>query len=96
MNSLDEALKSLNAELKGNPLIEKYQRLNKLIHESDELTRMRNEISFLQKCDDNEEEKQRYYDLLSIYNKNPLIIEFKNTSNDVYNLLMEIKDNLEL
>ena len=97
MNSeIKESLNKVKKDLLDEPIVQEYIRLKELIFKSDELSNLKKCISFLQKCNPSEEEKEEYYKLLNEYNKNPLIIQFKSVSDDVCDLLEEIKKELEI
>ena len=95
-NDIKESLNKVKKDLLNEPIVKEYVRLKELILESDELSKLKKRISFLQKCHVSEEEKDEYYKLLNEYNNNPLIIQFKSVSDDVCNLLEEIKKELEI
>ena len=95
-NDIKESLNKVKKDLLNEPIVKEYLRLKELILESDELSKLKKRISFLQKCHVSEEEKDEYYKLLNEYNNNPLIIQFKSVSDDVCNLLEEIKKELEI
>ncbi len=95
-NDIKESLNKVKKDLLNEPIVKEYVRLKELILESDELSKLKKRISFLQKCHVSEEEKDEYYKLLNEYNNNPLIIQFKSVSDDVCDLLEEIKKELEI
>lgn len=95
-NEIKESLNKVKKDLLNEPVVQEYLRLKELILESDELSKLKKRISFLQKCHPSEEEKDEYYKLLNEYNNNPLIIQFKSVSDDVCNLLEEVKKELEI
>lgn len=95
MNNLDEAITNLKKDLLDDPLIKRYLSLEKLVNSSKELNELKKEIDYLKKCDISEEDKLKYKELMKKYNNDPLIIEFKNVSDEVYNLLNEIKEEIE-
>ena len=93
--TLDEAIFLVSKDLMEDPLIQKYLSLEKLMENSPELIELKREINYLKKCDIKEEDKLKYQYLTKKYNSDPLVIEFKNISDEVYNLLNEIKEELE-
>lgn len=92
---LDEAIQNTKKEILNEPVVQDYLRLKKLIESSSYLTNLEKEIKYLQKCNPTEEEKEKYFSLLKKYNEDPLVIQFKNISEDVYNFLEEVKKELE-
>jgi cell fate (sporulation/competence/biofilm development) regulator YmcA (YheA/YmcA/DUF963 family) len=92
---IDEAIEKIKGDIDNDPLIMRYLKLEELISSSESLNSLKKEIDFLKKCNINEEEKVKYKDLLNKYNSDPLVIEFKNISDEVYNLLEEIKEEIE-
>jgi len=92
---IDETIETIKDDLLNDPLIIRYLELEKLISSSESLNSLKKEIDHLKKCNINEEEKIKYKNLLEQYNSNPLVNEFKNVSDDVFNLLEEIKEEIE-
>jgi len=92
---IDEAIESIKDDLLNDPLINRYLELEELISSSESLNSLKKEINYLKKCNINEEEKIKYKNLLKQYNNNPLVTEFRNVSDEVFNLLEEIKEELE-
>jgi len=92
---IDETVETIKDDLLNDPLIIRYLELEKLISSSESLNSLKKEIDYLKKCNINEEEKIKYKNLLEQYNSNPLVNEFKNVSDDVFNLLEEIKEEIE-
>lgn len=92
---IDETIETIKDDLLNDPLIIRYLELEKLVSSSEYLNSLKKEIDYLKKCNINEEEKIKYKNLLEQYNSNPLVNEFKNVSDDVFNLLEEIKEEIE-
>jgi len=92
---ITKSLKLVKDDIYDEPCVQKYLRLKNLIDKSSRLNKLYMQIKYLQKCDCNIEEKKKYYSLLKEYNEDPLIIEFNNISEQVYNLLNEIKEEIE-
>ncbi len=89
-------IKELQNDILDEPLIKKYIVLKEIYDNSIELKSLRNKIKSLKNCHIKDEEKVEYYRILKEYNNNPLVIEFKNVSDDVCNFLEEIKKEIEL
>jgi len=92
---LDLALQKLKSYIFDDPSVQEYLKLKDIIYNDPNLIEMRNKIKYLKKCDINEEQKKEYLELIQEYNRSPLIVQFKNVSEDVYNLLNEIKKEIE-
>ena len=95
-NEIKNALNKVKEDLFNEEIVQEYIRLKEVIEKSEELSNLQKRISFLQKCNPTNDEKEEYYKLLKQYNENPLIIQFKNISDEVYDLLEEIKKELEI
>lgn len=95
-NEIKEKLNIVKKDLLDEPIVQEYLRLKELVLKSDELSNLKKQISFLQKCNPTNEEKEEYYRLLNEYNNNPLVIQFKSVSEDVCDLLEEVKKELEI
>ena len=93
---IKESLNKIKEDLLNEPIVQEYIRLKELIEKSDELSSLRKHISYLQNCHPSDESREEYYKLLKQYNENPLVIQFKSVSDEVNDLLEEIKKELEI
>ncbi len=93
---IKESLNKIKEDLLSEQIVQEYIRLKELIEKSDELSGLRKHISYLQNCHPSDENREEYYKLLKQYNNNPLVIQFRSVSDEVYDLLEEIKKELEI
>ena len=93
---IKESLNKIKEDLLSEQIVQEYIRLKELIEKSDELSSLRKHISYLQNCHPSDENRKEYYKLLKQYNNNPLVIQFRSVSDEVYDLLEEIKKELEI
>ena len=95
-NEIKNALSKVKEDLFNEKIVQEYIKLKEIIENSEELSNLHKKISYLQKCQPTEDEKEEYFKLLKQYNENPLIVQFKSISDEVYDLLEEIKKEIEL
>ncbi|MFA6755935.1 MAG: YlbF family regulator [Bacilli bacterium] len=93
---IKDNIDNLKSELMNDPTILEFLDLKKEVENDRVLKNLRNKIQFLKDCKMNDEQKNNYNKLLDEYNKNPLVINYKRAEENAYDLLNEIKDNLEL
>ena len=90
MTNIDEALKTLKAELDNSSVIKEYLRLKEVIENDEDLKSMRKEIARLT----NENKKEEHDALLEIYNSHPIVVNYQLAREEVVSLLSQIKDVL--
>lgn len=95
MNKYDELIIIIRNELMKKEVVNEYFKLKKIIGESKYIQNLDNEIKYYQKCKMNDEEKNKYLELLDTYNNDPLIVQYKNVREEVEIILSEIKDILK-
>ncbi len=95
-NEIRNSLNKVKKDLFNEPIIKEYLRLKELLENSDELSKLRKQISFLQNCHPSNENREEYYKILKQYNDDPLVIQFKSVADEVYDLLEEVKKELEI
>ena len=88
MNKPEEIAEELHNELLKEPVIQEYLRLKNLYFSNPELEELRTNIARL-KAENKEEE---WENLLEVYDKHPLVVNYKNALEDARELLEEIKE----
>lgn len=94
MNNLDKSIKDLKEYLFNEELIKHYLELKKVVNDSKEINNILNEISYIKKCDMSTEEKSRVKYLNRILNENIFYKGYKETEDNVKNILNEIKKEI--
>ena len=102
MNSFDELLYSLKAELENETCVKEYFYYKKLLDNDKTIKKLDEEMRFHQKemCrykDDNEayfKEKAIYEDLQNKLINNPILINYQIAKEEVFSLLVDIKNIL--
>lgn len=102
MNNIDKLLFELKDELHNQDCVKEYFHYKNLIGKDDEIKQLEEDAKFHQKemCK-NKENKEVYERELALYteaqnklNKNPILINYQTAKDEVYSLLVEIKDLL--
>ena len=102
MTDLEKNLQEVHSILFDEPLVKEYLSLKKQIESSEYLSSLQKEIIIHEKemtknANDEEvyfKEKEIYEDLKSKFDNDPLIINFKNVSEDLLYILNEVKQVL--
>ena len=103
MNNFEESLNSLKEELFNLEEVKAYFKLKNEIENNEELISLTKEISHLQRMmtlniDDYEKHldyKTQYEICLKKYNNHPIIVNFENVKEEVYQILTSIKTIIE-
>ena len=102
MNNFDELLNSFKKELFNEPCVKEYFYYKKLVENDPSLTKLDEEVRFHQKemCrnKDNDEiyfkEKSIYEELKAKLDNNPILINYQIAKDEVFSLLVDIKQLL--
>ena len=102
MTDLEKKLQEVHSILFDEPLVKEYLSLKKQIESSEYLSSLQKEIIIHEKemtknVNDDEiyfKEKEIYEDLKSKFDNDPLIINFKNVSEELLDILNEVKQVL--
>lgn len=102
MDNLEKNLQEVRSKLHNEPLVKEYLSLKKQIEESEYLSSLQKELIVHEKTMtlnmDNDEiyfkEKQLYESIKDKLDNDPLISNFKNVSEELINLLNEVKQVL--
>ncbi len=95
-NKLLEDINSLKEEVYNEPIVKNYISLKNAVNSDSHLNRIINEMKFLKKCKMNKEEKDKFNKLKEEYDNYPLIVNFKNSKEEVKIYFEEIKAELDL
>ena len=88
MSRPEDIALELHEELLKEPTVQEYLRLKELYFNSPELNQMRSDIARLK----SEQKEEEWKNLLDVYERNPLVINYKNSLEEVRELLLEIKE----
>ena len=102
MTDLEKKLQEVHSILFDEPLVKEYLSLKKQIESSEYLSSLQKEIIIHEKemtknVNDDDiyfKEKEIYEDLKSKFDNDPLIINFKNVSEELLDILNEVKQVL--
>lgn len=95
-NKLLVDVSSLKEEVYNNPIVKNYISLKNAIKNDVILNKIVNEMKFLKKCKMSDEEIERFNKLKEEYDNYPLIVNFKNSKEEVKIYFEEIKVELDL
>ena len=90
MDKIIELTKELRSELENTSEFQEYLRLKKILEENDSLRELRENIARLGHENKIEEKKN----LQTIYDNNPLVVNFEIAKEEVKNILQTVKDIL--
>ena len=88
MSRPEDIALELHEELLKEPTVQEYLRLKELYFNSPELNQMRSDIARLR----SEQKEEEWKNLLDVYERNHLVINYKNSLEEVRELLLEIKE----
>lgn len=102
-NNFEQAVAKLKTIIDEEPLIVEYRRLKTLIENDEEIKEIQEKVVFYQKemckkMDDDEKylhAKEEYEKYEKVYRNHPLVINFKELQQDVFEFLNEIKQILQ-
>lgn len=102
MNKIDELISSISEELKEEEYVKQYFSLKNIIDNNPEYKRLDSEMKFHQKemCKNKknpevfEKEKALYEELKNKLDTDPVLINYQIAKDEVYSLLVEIKQVL--
>lgn len=102
MNNLDELLSSITDELKHEECVKQYFYYKNIVEHDAELAKLDNDVRFHQKemCKNKNnlevfnKEKSIYEELKNKLDNNPILINYQIAKDEVYSLLVEIKNVL--
>ena len=102
MNDIDTLLKEAKNTLYDNEIVKEFFRIKKIIENDEEISTLRKEMilheknmTFNMNNDDVYfKEKNLYEETKSRLDNHPLIIDYEMISNEVYDLLLEVKQIL--
>ena len=103
MSNFDSQLEKLKDKLFDQESVKTYFSLKSQIEQSAELNELRNKIRYYaqemtKNMDDDEtyfKNKELYEQVLSEYNENPLVVDYNVVSDEVNNLLKQLKNIIE-
>ena len=91
MDEVIKLAKELRKDIDNLPEVQEYYRLKILYENNEELSQMRSEIARL-KQKGKEEERNN---LLNVYNSHPIVNNYELAKNEVQNILLAIKNEIE-
>ena len=102
MSKIDDIIDSLKDELMNEECVKQYFYYKNIIDENDELKALDSEVKFHQKemCKNKEnneiylKEKALYEDAKSRFDNNPILINYQIAKEEVFSLLVDIKQVL--
>ena len=102
MNNLDELISSINDELKQEECVKQYFYYKNIVENDDTLRRLDSDVKFHQKemCKNKNnpevyaKEKAIYEELKNKLDENPILINYQIAKEEVYSLLVDIKNVL--
>ena len=87
MDKIIELAKELKMELDNLPLFQEFLRVKNLVDTSTELKELKREIALAKLHNDN-----RHQPLLYEYHNHPLVVNYEELKNEVYDYLRQISD----